>query len=104
MTSQPRLRSVDGMIGPAVTEAVSAVPDLMDADLPAVRLAKLYAQRIDNGDPDGLKDPLEVYGPKLLAVLDALGMTPKARASRKGTGGVKPGESELDKLRATRAS
>lgn len=79
----------------ALDEALKAL-DLGQADAAAVELAKVYARAID---ADG---PIDVIGPKLLAVLDSLGMTPKARAAQKGGSGDKPASDPLDELRQRR--
>lgn len=69
-------------------------------------LALLYAQHLDDdaGWADKLRDPLAELGPKLLAALAALGMTP---AARKGIVTDKSEQeakrSPLDELRARRA-
>lgn len=62
-----------------VQTAVAALTDLQPSDQAAVELALMYAANIDT-DPD-LIDKL---GPKLLAALDALGATPKARKAQTG--------------------
>lgn len=116
-----RLRPIDDLITPAVAETLAAIPDLTPADVAAKQLAARYAAAIDRaadlaalaGDVLERLDPddetgrqmlgrlakqvdaqvvLDSLGPKLLAVLDALGATPKARAARKGGagGGGKP--------------
>lgn len=68
-------------------------------------LALLYAARIDDTADwsDKQRDPLAELGPKLLACLTALGMTPAARKAATTT----PQEtkrSPLDELRAKRAA
>lgn len=64
-------------------------------DAAAVALAREYAVTLDN-DPASLVK----IGAQFLAVLDALGITPKARAAKgdKQTPGISP----LDELRAAR--
>lgn len=65
----------------------------------AVRLALVYAEAID-------VDPAQLakLGPGLLAVLEALGMSPRSRASilGKGVAGSAPPRSRLDELRERR--
>jgi hypothetical protein len=79
-----------------VTEALGALePDARDGATRA--LALLYAEQID-ADPV----TLEVLGPKLLSTLEALGMSPRARASAtKGPPGAT--RNPLDELRERRA-
>lgn len=72
--------------------------DLLPRDDAAVRLAKHYATLLDGG-ADAVK-----MGPAYLACLEALGMTPRARAAIAGKG-VAPGgtgDNPLDRLRARR--
>lgn len=66
------------MLGPAVAETIRHLKST-DVDTAAVRLAEQYAKAIDDaaGDPE----VLEKLGPKLLACLEALGATPRARAA-----------------------
>lgn len=109
------LRDASELLWPAVQETLAALgPGSEDAA--ARRLAQRYAQVID-GLPDHGSErahdqawALRWIGPELLRCLDALGATPESRAriSRltKG-GGDKPAdapESQLDRLRASRAS
>jgi hypothetical protein len=72
------------------------------ADEVTILLAKRLCFQLDM-EPD----KITVYGPKLMTVLDSLGMTPKSRAAIiKGEGGDSTnttGDSPLDKLRAKRA-
>lgn len=96
-----------------VDEALAGV-ELVPSDGAAVELARRYADAIDEAerraeDPeyeggDGLKE----YGPKLLQALDALGLTPKARAAAmKAAGGGKGngtgGQNPLDEVQQQRA-
>lgn len=83
-----------------LTESVTGSLGAVEADPrdgAARELALVYARQIDD-DPDLLGD----LGPKLHAVLDSLGLTPKARAS--GTKGGQDGHATnpLDELRAAR--
>ena len=69
----------DVRVAEDVVESVRAALAELPADPrdeAARNLAERYALRIDIGG----EDELSTYGPKLLAVLDALGLTPKARA------------------------
>lgn len=121
-----RLRSVDDLIAPDVAETVRNLPDLTDADAAAVKLAIRYARTIDAAaqlaadlavfdvDEDNAKrlyalikavdaqTVLDTLGPKLLAVLDSLGATPKARAARKGGAPVAPRQGKLAAIRSAR--
>lgn len=124
-----RLRPADDLISPVVAEALSNLPDLTPADTAARHLAGRYAAAIDQAsgvDVDRIGDALDPddmtgrqmlarlarqveaqavlgeLGPKLLAVLEALGATPRARAVRKG--GVGNGSSLPGKLAAIRDS
>jgi hypothetical protein len=77
-------------------EALTTPP----TDAAAIRLAFAYAAALDDdGDVDRI-------GPLYLAVLDALGLTPKGRANlaRKGATTDGAATSPLDELRARRAS
>jgi hypothetical protein len=89
-----------GPISRAVTEALEDAP-LLPRDAAAVELVKQYAALLDDsaGAPDALAD----VGPKLLAALTALGMTPAGRGVKGGNGNAAPVASELDELRARRA-
>ena len=85
-----------------------AVEDVLRAlkldrsDMAARHLALQYAEVIDAGGAETLKD----FGPKLLTVLETLGATPRARAalSKGGPSGVNFGASTIDDLRARRAT
>lgn len=80
----------------SVTASLEAL-ELDPRDGAARDLAALYAREID-GDPD----QLDALGPKLLAVLESLGMTPRARtAATKGAPGV--AVNPLDQLQRRRA-
>lgn len=119
-----RLQPADNLIGPAVTETVNHL-DLDAVDAAAVKLAQRYAAAIDAAariaaDLDDLSDDeslakrvaalaakveaqcvLDRLGPKLLEALEALGATPRARASRKG-GASAPAQGRLAALRSVR--
>lgn len=77
-----------------------AVLELTEKDEAAVRLATEYATQLDAG-ADAVK-----MGPAYLACLEALGMTPRARAAITGRGDPTsgPGTRPLDQLRAKRAA
>jgi hypothetical protein len=110
----PPLRDASELLWPAVQETLAAL-DLGSEDAAARKLAQRYAQVID-GLPDRGSErahdqawALRWIGPELLKVLDALGATPESRAriTKSGKGGDKPGDaapSQLDQLRASRAS
>jgi len=78
-----------------VVEVLALAP----VDQAAVQLALTYAAAVDAGEP------VEKVGPPLLAVMEALGMTPRARAAlAKGVTSAGPSASPLDELRARRAA
>jgi hypothetical protein len=76
------------------------VMSLPDSDKPAIELARQYAMMIDSFP----LEHLEKIGPKLLAALESLGMTPKARASivKGKDNDSTTNKSPLDELRARR--
>lgn len=83
-------------------EALDMTPT-SNSDLAAVALARAYADAIDDGGAEALKD----LGSKLLTALDALGMTPLARMTvKRGTSGGlvadPPGGTELEQRRAAK--
>ena len=79
-----------------VTESLEALtPDARDGA--ARELAGVYARQLDE-DPELLAD----LGPKLLAALEALGLTPRARAAAL-KGGQSAARNPLDELRVRRA-
>jgi len=82
----------------AVEQAISAL-DLSEADKAAAELATAYATRIDDGAD------LDKTGPLLFTVLEALLMTPRARAAVL-KGGNRDGSTRnpLDELRERRAA
>lgn len=82
----------------AVTAALGSLEN-KDRDRGVVRLASVYAEAID-GDPSQLVK----LGPGLLAVLDALALTPRSRAALLGKGveSGTPARSRLDELRERR--
>lgn len=69
---------------------------LDQVDGAAVQLAREYAQAIDAGSA------LDVLGPKMLSVLESLGMSPRARAAITKEANRDAGPSPLDELRARR--
>jgi hypothetical protein len=70
------------------------------ADRAALELAVTYAKALDDGTAD-----LDVIGPKLLAVLDALGLTSRSRAlMTKGASDGSTGPDPLDEIRQRRAA
>jgi hypothetical protein len=73
--------------------------DLAAADKGTAELALTYAKQIDDGGD------VKVFGPLLLAVLESLLMTPRARAAVL-RGVARDGDtlSPLDELRARRAA
>lgn len=76
------------------------------ADGAAVALAKQYAAEIDDGgcgECGSRFERMEKLGPKLLAALEALSMTPRSRAALV-KGGPDVGASPLDELRQRRAA
>mgnify|MGYP000921120774 CR=1 FL=1 len=91
----------------ALTRSLRAAPP-GPGDAATVALARRYAQTIEDAyGEDGELDVLTDLGPKLLAVLDALGLTPKARAVKRapgeGGGDDRPAAVRtLEELRAAR--
>ncbi len=80
-----------------LTRALKDV-ELLPRDAAAVDVAKRYAKLID--DESSL---VADVGPKLLAVLTSLGMTPAGRGSKGGGGqSVSPVGSKLDELEERR--
>jgi hypothetical protein len=93
------LRPADGLLAPSVAKTISQLR-LEPQDGACALLARQYAEAIDNA-PDRGK-ALELHGHRLLAVLEALGATPRARAA--AAKGVTPGAGRLAALRAARSS
>ena len=87
-----------GPLSRALADALKDVP-LLPRDSAGAALAKSYAAAIDAADEPG--EALDQLGPKLLAVLVQLGMTPAGRGAKGGTSGA-PVASKLDELRARR--
>ena len=89
-----------------VRAGIAALGELDPRDRACAALAVSYAEHIDDPQDwgDVQRDPLAELGPKLLACLQQLGMTP---AARKNIVGDKPAEkpaSKLDELLARRAA
>lgn len=76
--------------------AAIAAAETDPRDRGAVDLALAYAADIDAGEGD-----LSRLGPALLAVLEALGLTPRARKAVKNDG-QQPAANPLDELRVRR--
>ena len=73
--------------------------DLAEADKGAAELALTYARQVDDGHD------VKVFGPLLLAVLESLLMTPRARSTvLRGVARDGDTASPLDQLRARRAA
>lgn len=82
----------------AVRTALDAL-NLGPSDQGTAELALCYARAVD------AEGGLDKLGPQLLAVLESLGMSPRARASiTKGATNGSPSASPLDELRARRAA
>jgi hypothetical protein len=95
------LRSADGLVSPAVAEAIQALP-LAPEDAGAMQVARNLAQAIDDAIPEERVDVLARLAPKLLDALESLGATPRARAAiKKGAGGERK-SGALSTLRAAR--
>lgn len=78
MSGNSRIRSADSLILPDVRETLARL-ELSPEDAAAGQLARRYAAAIDAAITPA--DVLNDLGPKLLAVLEALGATPRARAA-----------------------
>jgi hypothetical protein len=101
----------------AVRAGLAELEPLDVRDRAVADLAMIYATQIDNalswetntdrGRPEGWRDvqrdPVAELGPKLLAALTALGMTPAARKGITGAAPVEKPRSPLDELREARA-
>ena len=90
-----------GELRERLDDALSNTPT-SNSDAAAVALARAYADAIDAGGPEALKE----LGSRLLTTLDALGMTPLARMTvKRGTSGgvvADSAGSELEQRRAKR--
>lgn len=95
------LRPADELLVPVVQKSIEEM-DLTEADKAASGLAILYAEAIDQAEPEDRSKVLIEVGPKLLTVLESLGGSPRARAAiKKGVTSAKDG-SRLQTLRAAR--
>ena len=90
----------------SVRAGLAELEPLDARDQPVADLALLYAQAVDDSADwqDRQRDPLAELGPKLLAALAALQMTPAARKAAVSGGEVAAARSPLDELRAKRAA
>lgn len=91
----------------SVRAGLRELGDIDPRDQAAADLAILYAEHIDDSSDwaDRLRDPLAELGPKLLAALAALGMTPAARKGIvEGKTEPAPRRNPLDELRERRAA
>jgi hypothetical protein len=86
----------------AVRAGLAAIGPLDERDRAVAELAKMYADVLD---ADLLGESLPELGPKLLAALTALQLTPAARAAAVKGAERKPGgpPSPMDELRRKRA-
>ena len=91
------LVSSDQLVEAAVAETIDALT-LAPEDAAATRLARRYAAAIDAAEDP--QEAMEKLGPKLLAVLEALGATPRSRAASKPATPA----ARLEALRAARRS
>jgi hypothetical protein len=97
-----KLRAADGLILPEVRHTIGQLA-LQPEDSAAATLAEQYARAIDQATCSACGatgDRLDQLGPKLLAVLESLGATPRARAAAGKTRGGGTG----GKLAAVRAA
>lgn len=88
-------------------ETALAVTPTEPRDGATVALVRYYAAAIDEGTRNGLTgavDVLRELGPKLLAALEALQMSPRARAALVKGDTSGPAANPLDQLRARRAA
>jgi hypothetical protein len=90
---------VSGELGRLSSAVHRALTDASVNSEPAAELALTYAARVDLDH-----ELLGELGPKLLVCLDALLLTPKARAAVKAVTNAGPTASPLDELRARRAA
>jgi hypothetical protein len=86
------------MLEQVVRESLAATDSNESVDAAAAELALTYAQQIDEGAD------LSKLGPALLACLDALLMSPRARAAaKKAVTTSEPAANPLDQLAAARS-
>jgi hypothetical protein len=90
----------------SVRAGLAQLEPIDDRDRATADLALAYAKGIDDASDwsDKQRDPLAELGPKLLAALTALRMTPAARAAAVKADAAEPVRSPLDELRAKRAA
>ena len=96
----PDEESAPDTLAEALAEALRSVP-VRPEDAAVVALARCYAAVVDAAATAEAQAVLAELGPKLLAVLVELGMTPRARAAVLGKGSpARRGErTKLDELR-----
>lgn len=94
------MRCVDGQLEQTIIGAVENL-DVIDQDEPVIHLAITYARLIDGNPAYAAK-----VGPMLLAALESLLMTPRARAAivRGANSDKRKTRSPLDELRARRTA
>ena len=93
-----------GPMTQAVKDALAAA-HVAPRDRAAAQLAGRYAVLLDDlRDTDGEVAGYSDIGPKLLATLTALGLTPAGRGQKGGGPSVAPVATVLDELRARRES
>lgn len=91
--------AAQGPLTRAVAAALKVAP-LQPQDAAGKALVRRYAVAID-GDPT--PELLADLGPKLLAALTALGLTPAGRGVKGGAASVSPVARKLDEFTARRA-
>jgi hypothetical protein len=97
-----------GVHAQALHDSIKDAP-LLERDKAAVILAMRYAHLLDASVSHGTSDLLyesdimEKLGPKYLAVLNALGLTPAGRGVKGAGSNDNPGAQVTDELRAARA-
>lgn len=99
------LPNIDGLVLPAVQGSIGSC-ELSQKDQGAAALAIRYAKAIDGGScrECGSKgDVLDRLGPKLLAALSALNLTPAARAQKAPMAQIAKSPLELVRERAATA-
>jgi hypothetical protein len=87
-----------GPLESGVTNALTDTP-LLARDQATADLARHYARLIDAAPPDTTYDVAGELGPKLLAALAALGMTPSSRNTKNGGTSAPVVSDELAALR-----
>lgn len=101
MAGSGQIRAADHLILPEVRHTIEKLT-LLPEDSAAATLAERYAAAIDQAacpECGGQREALKDLGPKLLAALEQLGATPRARA-----GAVKGGGAGGGKLAAIRSA